>query len=150
MLKGRAQLKGGPAAREGGLQLPAMTRAEEEFRAWLRSPQRIFVPRPAERYAQGRSLGLSRQAVRDLVASEPELTRLRSGRIPKRQSAFRHCFWHEAELDLGFLNWNGVAHGTFFLGKGAAAERGGVAPPAASAGEKSFCPFQPVLNDLNI
>ena len=102
---------------KAGRQLPTMTRAEEEFSAWLRSPQRIFVPRAAERYEQGRSLGLSRREVEAILAAEPELTRLRSGRIPKRQSAFRLRFWHEAELDLGFLNWNSVAHGTFFLGK---------------------------------
>ena len=99
---------------KAGRQLPTMTRAEEEFSAWLRSPQRIFVPRAAERYEQGRSLGLSRREVEAILAAEPELTRLRSGRIPKRQSAFRLRFWHEAELDLGFLNWNSVAHGTFF------------------------------------
>ena len=112
MLEGQTATKG-----SGRAQLSTMTRAEEEFRAWLRSPQRIFVPPAAERYQQGRSLGLSRREVEAVLAAEPELTRLRSGRVPKRQSAFRLRFWHEAELDLGFLNWNGVAHGTFFLGK---------------------------------
>ena len=86
-----------------------MTRAEEAFKAWLRSPERIFVPKLKERYAQGRALGLSRGAVKAVLAAEPELT--------QGQTAFRLCFWHEAEVDLGFLHWNSVGHGTFFLGK---------------------------------
>ena len=94
-----------------------MTRAEESFKAWLRSPERIFVPKLKERYAQGQALGLSRQAVKAVLAKEPELTRLTSGRIPQGQTAFRLRFWHEAEVDLGFLHWNSVGHGTFFLGK---------------------------------
>jgi len=94
-----------------------MTRAEEAFKAWLRSPERVFVPKLKERYAQGRALGLSRQAVKAVLAAEPELTRLRSGRIPQGQTAFRLRFWREAEVDLGFLHWNSVGHGTFFLGK---------------------------------
>ena len=60
-----------------------MTRAEEAFKAWLRSPERVFVPKLKERYAQGQALGLSRQAVKAVLAAEPELTRLRSGRIPR-------------------------------------------------------------------
>jgi hypothetical protein len=86
-----------------------MTRAEEAFKAWLRSPERVFVPKLKERYAQGRALGLSRGAVKAVLAAEPELT--------QGQTAFRLRFWHEAEVDLGFLHWNSVGHGTFFLGK---------------------------------
>ena len=103
-----------------------MTRAEEAFKAWLRSPERIFVPKLKERYAQGRALGLSRGAVKAVLAAEPELTRLRSGRIPQGQTAFRLRFWREAEVDLGFLHWNSVGHGTFFLGK---LRQRGRAPP---------------------
>ena len=60
-----------------------MTRAEETFKAWLCSPKLIFVPKLKERYAQGRALGLSRGAVKAVLATEPELTRLRSGRFPR-------------------------------------------------------------------
>ena len=94
-----------------------MPSPEETLRAWLRSPDRVFVPSEPERYAQGRSLGLATREIQSILASEPELTRLKSGRIPKRQAAFRLRFWREAEIDLGFINFNGMAHGIFFLGE---------------------------------
>jgi len=90
-----------------------MTRAKEAFKAWLSSLKLIFVPKLKEPYAQRRALGLSRGVGKAVLATEPELTR----QIPQGQTAFRLCFWREAEVDLGFLHWNSVGHGTFFLGK---------------------------------
>lgn len=94
-----------------------MPSPEETLRTWLRSPDRVFVPSESERYAQGRSLGLSPREIQRILASEPELTRLKSGRVPKRQAAFRLRFWREGEIDLGFIHFNGTAHGIFFLGE---------------------------------
>ena len=95
---------------------PSLAQQETAFRVWLRSPERIFVPSWSERWAQEQRLELTRREIRAVVASEPELTRLTSGRIQKREAGFRLRFWSEAEVDLGFINWNGISHGLFFLG----------------------------------
>ena len=88
-----------------------------QLRTWLKSSDRIFVPTQAERLAQGQALGLSRTETQAVLASEPELTRLSSGRIPKSREGFRLRKFSEAEVDIGFLNYNAKAYGLFFLGK---------------------------------
>ena len=88
-----------------------------QLRTWLKSSDRIFVPTQAERLAQGQALGLSRTETQAVLASEPELTRLSSGRIPKSREGFRLRKFSEAEVDIGFLNYNAKAYGIFFLGK---------------------------------
>ena len=91
--------------------------AADQLRAWLKSPDRIFVPSRAERLAQGRRLGLSRSATQAVLASESELTRLVSGRVKSSRSAFRLRKFSEAEIDLGFINYDATAHGLFLLGE---------------------------------
>ena len=88
-----------------------------QLRTWLKSSDRIFVLTQAERLAQGQALGLSRTETQAVLASEPELTRLSSGRIPKSREGFRLRKFSEAEVDIGFLNYNAKAYGLFFLGK---------------------------------
>ena len=89
---------------------------EARFRAWLRSVDRVFVPPRTQIMAAARDLGLTASRTRQILASEPELTRLMSGRVPKSRAAFRLRLWSQAEIDLGFLNRNHHSLGVFFLG----------------------------------
>ena len=89
---------------------------EARFRAWLRSVDRVFVPPRTQIMAAARDLGLTASRTRQILASEPELTRLMSGRVPKSRAAFRLRLWSQAEIDLGFLNRNHNSLGVFFLG----------------------------------
>ena len=91
---------------------------EARFRAWLRSVDRVFVPPRTQIMAAAREMGmgLTPGRTQQILDSEPELTRLKSGRVPKGRVAFRLRLWSQAEIDLGFLHLNNSSFGAFFLG----------------------------------
>jgi len=89
---------------------------EARFRAWLRSVDRVFVPPRTQIMAAAREMGLTPGRTQQILDSEPELTRLKSGRVPKGRVAFRLRLWSQAEIDLGFLHLNNRSFGAFFLG----------------------------------
>ena len=89
---------------------------EARFRAWLRSVDRVFVPPRPQIMAAAREMGLTPGRTQQILDSEPELTRLKSGRVPKGRVAFRLRLWSQAEIDLGFLHLNNRSFGAFFLG----------------------------------
>ena len=53
-----------------------------------------------------------------IIASNPELTRLKPGGLTRGWVLFRLKRWCELEIDLGFVNYNAKAYGLFFLGTG--------------------------------
>lgn len=89
---------------------------EARFRAWLRSVDRVFVPPRTQIMATASDMGLTPGQTQHILDSEPELTRLKSGRVPKGRVAFRLRLWSQAEIDLGFLHLHNTAYGIFFLG----------------------------------
>ena len=66
-----------------------MSDHEARFRDWLRSIDRVFVPPRTQIMVAASDLGLTPSRTGQILASEPKLTRLTSGRVPKSRAAFR-------------------------------------------------------------